>query len=189
MYLKDYSDEQLFELLKAGLEKALEELIARYWESMYKMVVYTLDNPYVAEDIVQEVFIQIWDGRQIINLKHSLKAYLFASTRYSIYRQVKKEQLKQERLEARDFQYIENFNPEKELEYSELLLRVEDIVDQLPSRCREVYKLSRVEQLSHKEIAAQLNLSTKTVENQLTIALRKLRDGLGRLLTLLFLLF
>lgn len=189
MYLKDYSDEQLFELLKAGLEKALEELIARYWESMYKMVVYTFDDPHLAEDIVQEMFIQIWDGRQKINLKHSLKAYLFASTRYAIYRQVKKERLEQKRLDGADFQYIENFNPQKKLEYNELLIRLEDSVNKLPSRCREVYNLSRVEQLSHKEIAAKLNLSTKTVENQLTIALRKLRSGLGRLLALFFLIF
>lgn len=186
MYLKEYSDEQLFELLKAGHEKALEELIDRYWESMYKMVGYTFEDPHLAEDIVQEVFIQVWDTRQKINLRHSLKAYLFASTRYAIYRHVKKERLEQERLDEADFLYIENFNPQNELEYTELLLRVEEIVDQLPSRCREVYELSRVEQLTHKEIAAQLNLSPKTVENQLTIALRKLRKGLYRLLWLFF---
>lgn len=189
MYLNEYADDQLTELLKGGEEKALEAIMSRYWEAMYKMTVYTLDDPYLSEDIVQEVFIRIWNSRERITLKHSLKAYLFASTRYAIYRQVKSDQLKQERLEVADIHYIENYNPHAELEYSELLRHVEEIIEKLPDRCRQVYQLSRNEQLSHKEIATQLNLSTKTVENQLTIALRRIRSGLSRLVTLLFLIF
>ncbi|MDB5146025.1 MAG: polymerase sigma-70 factor, partial [Mucilaginibacter sp.] len=74
-------------------------------------------------------------------------------------------------------------------EHKELLLQINQVIDTLPEKCREVYKLSREECLSHKEIALQLNISTKTVENHLTKALRQLRGSLGAAFILEALMF
>lgn len=187
MLFDNHSDEHLCVLLKQGDEKALEVIVLRYWEPMYKMAAHTLDDLFVCEDIVQDIFIKIWNNRQRLNFHHSLKAYLFACTRYEVYRQLKLRLVQDTQSTSEDFQYIEHYNPQNELEYNELLGRVEQLVNELPERCREVYQLSRDDQLTHKEIANLLDISTKTVENQLTIALRRLRNGISKTLFLLFL--
>lgn len=186
MSFSDYSDEQLLIFLKRGEERALKTIINRYWEGMYKMASSALDDLLLCEDIVQDIFIRIWNNREGLDLNHSLKAYLFASTRYGIYRQLKVQ------LQYSDFDRegelvdVEEYNPHNILAYKELLQSVEEVVQRLPERCREVYLLSREQQLSHKDIAERLNISTKTVENQLTIALRRIRSGIGKTLFSLF---
>lgn len=189
MLIHDFSDEQLCLLLKQGEERALDAILLRYWQPMYQMAAKTLKDVYAAEDIVQDIFVRIWDSRAKITFKHTLKAYLFASTRYGIYRHIRKVHLQEAHQQAQDFQYIEHYNPENELECKELMENVAQIVNSLPSRCREVYDMSRNDQLNHREIAELLNISTKTVENQITIALKRIRIGLGKVILLLIYLF
>lgn len=178
MILQDISDEQLIVLLKKGNESALKTIMFKYWEGMYKMAAHSLQNNLTCEDIVQEIFIQIWNNRTQLELKHSLKAYLFASTRYAIYREVKKELRLKKQHDSHDITYIEYHNPQNALEYDELLIQIEKAVKALPAQCKKIYKLSREEQLSHKEIAYSLKISTKTVENQITIALKRIRKAI-----------
>ncbi|WP_270087811.1 RNA polymerase sigma factor [Sphingobacterium sp. SYP-B4668] len=185
MLWDDYSDEELCALIKQNKEKALQAIMLRYWEPLYKMALYTLHDTFLCEDIVQQVFIQIWSKRDVLNFRYSLKSYLFACTRYEVYRQIKAKHTPLHSCDDDEYRYIEYYNPHQALEYNELLENVETLVDQLPDRCREVYKLSRDHQFSHKQIAAHLNVSTKTVENQITIALKKIKVGLSKLLFLL----
>lgn len=77
-----------------------------------------------------------------------------------------------------DENYIDSFNPLLKLEYSELLDYLDQMINQLPDKCKEIFYLSRMEQLSHKEIAEKLNISVKTVENQISIALKRLKQGM-----------
>lgn len=182
--LTDRTDEELCTLLKKGDEGALKAILLRYWEPLYKMASYTLDDHFACEDLVQDIFINIWKNRESLNFQYSLKAYLFACTRYEVYRQIKLKVRQRERSDDLDFNRIEYYNPHNELEYKQLMENVERIVNVLPERCKEVYLLSREEQLSHKEIASRLKVSTKTVENQITIALRRIRNDLNRSLFL-----
>ena len=181
-----YSDEHLCDLLKEDDEKAMEVLLNRYWEPLYKMTVSVLDDVLLCEDIIQEGFIKIWNDRKSLRFTHSIKAYLFAAVRYEVYRQVKRGMRKVEQMASYEPRFVEFYNPQKKLELEELMERVEWIVNQLPDRCREIYQLSRKDNLSRKEIASRLNVSTKTVENQLTIALRRIRVGISKILFLLF---
>lgn len=178
MSMLNISDEQLVDLLKKGDEAALQSIMLKYWESMYKMAAHTLENNLTCEDIVQEIFIQIWNNRSNLKLKHSLKAYLFASTRYAIYREFKKDIKQKEKYNSQDINYIEYHNPHNDLEYHELIIQIEKTVKELPEQCKKIYQLSREEQLSHKEIAETLKISTKTVENQITIALKRIRNAI-----------
>lgn len=189
MLIHDFSDEQLCLLLNQGEERALNAILLRYWQPMYQMAARSLKDLYACEDIVQDVFIRIWDNREKITFKHTLKAYLFASTRYGIYKHVKKAYLQEAQLKENAFQYIEHYNPQNELECKELMARVDRIVNELPSRCKQVYELSRYEQLNHQEISTLMKISTKTVENQITIALRRIRTGLGKALFLFIYFF
>lgn len=182
MPYKEFSDEKLLCLLQEGDEKSLEVIVLRYWEALYIVAFKILNDRHSCEDVIQEIFIKIWQNREKLKVSYSLKAYLFAATRYEVYRQIKLHIQKQDRLELGYFNSIEKYNPHNELEYIELLSSVERIVDSLPERCREIYLLSREEQLSHKEISLRLKISTKTVENHITIALGRLRSLLNKTL-------
>ena len=108
----------------------------------------------------------------------SLKAYLYAAIRYEVYRQIRTGPVRADIFDEVS-EGIHTPSVYNNIEYKELTARVSSVVDTLPEKCREVYKLSREECLSHKEIASQLNISTKTVENHLTRALRQLRTFIG----------
>jgi RNA polymerase sigma-70 factor (ECF subfamily) len=172
------SDVQLIGLLKADDEAALTIIYKRYWASLFSSAYNILKNKQACEDIIQELFIKLWDCRAEVQISVSLKAYLYASVRYGVYRQIKTGSVRSEIFDD----LIERLHTPTaygSIEHKELLLQINRVIDTLPDKCREVYKLSREECLSHKQIAMQLNISTKTVENHLTKALRELRGSLG----------
>ncbi|HEX8023941.1 RNA polymerase sigma-70 factor [Mucilaginibacter sp.] len=182
------SDMQLIGRLKADDEAALTMIYRRYWQSLFKAAYNILKDRQACEDIIQELFIKLWDCRAEVEISISLKAYLYASVRYGVYRQIRTGAVKSEIFDD----LIERLHTpatHNSIEHKELLLQISQVIDTLPEKCREVYKLSREECLSHKEIALQLNISTKTVENHLTKALRELRGSLGTAFILEALMF
>lgn len=141
-----------------------------------------LKDQQACEDIIQELFIKLWNNRHTLHITVSLKAYLYASIRYAVYRQIRNGRVNGEVYE----QLLNNFHAPKtynDIEFKELMEQIGAVVNTLPDKCREVYKLSREEYLTHKQIAERLNISTKTVENHLTKALSYLRTSLGAVLT------
>lgn len=134
----------------------------------------------VCEDIVQEVFISLWQRREKIQIKVSLKSYLYTSTVYKVYDHFNKNKkmIKDELFDGFENK-IENSNPETKLMHQELISYLDTIVDSLPDKCKEVYKLSRENMLSNKEIAEQLNISQRTVEGHISKALKILKESLG----------
>lgn len=182
------SDMQLIGLLKADDEAALTIIYKRYWASLFSAAYNILKDKQACEDIIQELFIKLWDCRTEVEINVSLKAYLYASVRYGVYRQIKTGSVRSEIFDD----LIERLHTPTtygSIEHKELLLQINCVIDTLPEKCREVYKLSREECLSHKQIALQLNISTKTVENHLTKALRELRGSLGAAFILEALMF
>jgi RNA polymerase sigma-70 factor (ECF subfamily) len=173
-------DLQLLDKLKSGDEGALTLIYKKYWQPLFASSYNILKDKQACEDIIQELFIKLWNNRQAIEITVSLKAYLYASMRYAVYRQIRAGVGR-----ADIFDDLHERLPASaaygNIEYKELIAQVNTVVDTLPEKCREVYKLSREEYLSHKEIASRLNISTKTVENHLTKALRQLRTSLGTL--------
>jgi RNA polymerase sigma-70 factor (ECF subfamily) len=183
------SDIQLIDRLKLDDETALSAIYKRYWEVLYTLAYHVLKDKQICEDIIQELFIKLWNNRYNTRITVSLKAYLYASIRYEVYRQIRTGAVRGDIYDD-VLQRIHAPAVYDNIEYKELTARISSIVSTLPEKCREVYKLSREECLSHKEIASQLNISTKTVENHLTKALRQLRTSIGStfLLQVLFLL-
>jgi RNA polymerase sigma-70 factor (family 1) len=182
------SDIQLIDRLKLDDETALSAIYKRYWEVLYASAYHVLKDRQVCEDIIQELFIKLWNNRCSTRITVSLKAYLYASIRYEVYRQIRTGAVRGDIYDD-VLQRIHTPAVYDNIEYKELTARISSVVNTLPEKCREVYKLSREECLSHKEIASQLNISTKTVENHLTKALRQLRTFIGStfLLQVLFL--
>ncbi|SKB86937.1 RNA polymerase sigma factor [Daejeonella lutea] len=177
-------DQMLLELLQAGDENALAAIYDRYWSKLYLQAYKVLRDRYQCEDIVQEIIVQLWTKRAANNIA-SLKAYLYACVRYQIFKSVRSA-MRVESLETDDSETIsdaDNLILEKDIQ--KLL---EAGVAELPAKCREIFTLSRKDHLSTKEIAYRLGLSPKTVENQLTIALRRLRSAMHEVMVWLLLL-
>jgi RNA polymerase sigma-70 factor (family 1) len=178
-----YTDYELLAFLKAGDEAALSEFYKRYWQPLYVSVNNILKDRQSCEDVIQEVFIKLWDKRESIEIQISVKAYLFASCRYEVFRLIKSQKVREDIFDGLH-ERLHEPSAYGSLEHKELLQQINSIVAQLPDKCREVYKLSREENLSHKEIAERLGISTKTVENHITRALAQLRSSMGGLLTI-----
>ena len=186
--MQNFDKEQaLVELLKNNESIALTKLYNAYWEPLFVSAYNVLKNKENCEEAVQNVFIGIWKNRAQLKINTSLKSYLYACTRYQVFHQIKKNKREQQ---AKLFQGLEkrfDYNsPETELSYKELLEQIDIVVANLPEKCQEVYLLSRKEQLSHKKISKHLNISTKTVENHITKALRILRASIKSVYFLFF---
>lgn len=176
--LTKIEDIELMNQLRSGDDMALKLIYDKYWNQLFLSAFNMLQDQQACEDIIQDIFINLWNKREQIEIKVSLKSYLFASTRYEVYRQVRLGSVR-ENIFDQVYERLETPSEYGNIEYKELLSQINSIVDKLSSKCKVVYKLSREEQLSHKEIANQLDISTKTVENHLNKALRQLRTSLG----------
>lgn len=171
-------DTELMERLREGDDLALKLIYDKYWTQLYTSAYNMLHDQPACQDIIQDLFINLWNKREQIEIKASLKSYLFASVRYEVYRQVRHGSVREEIFENIQDR-LQTPSEYGNIEHRELLSFVNSIVNNLSEKCKVVYKLSREEQLSHKEIASKLSISPKTVENHLNKALRQLRTSLG----------
>lgn len=183
------SDDEIIQRLKKDDKKALTLIYNAYWKPLFLSSYNLLKNKELCEEIIQDVFVDLWNNRGKIQIQISLKSYLYACTRYKVFAQFRKQKMIRvelyEDLEKK-FQYA---TPETKIMHKELVAQVDAVVETLPKKCKNVYKLSRHEQLSHKEIAKKLKISTKTVENHIGFALKVLRGALGSMLSVEVLLF
>jgi len=169
--------------IQKGSEKHFKMLFDAYWDKLHALANNTLDRPEDAEDVVQEIFIDIWNRRSSLQVD-DINAYLYGCVRFGIAKKLKK--TISHRTEEIFDHIRDHTDLESNIEWQDLLDFVAGRIEELPDRCREIFKLSRYEQLSNKEIAEKLNLSTSTVENQINKALKILKadDRLSNELTL-----
>lgn len=186
MHSNTSSDSVLFDLVKKGDLSSFNMLFDKYWEKLYATVFSVCSDREICSEIVHDIFLNLWLKRESLQIVN-FKAYIQASARYHVYRHLK--QLKNQSLEYREdleFSELSVVNDgELNIRYSELEKNVERELEELPGRCREIYTLSRREHLSNDEIASRLDISKRTVENQLTHALRHLRFSMRHFLLLL----
>lgn len=171
-------------MLKQGSREAFATLYRQYWQQVYNFCHLYLINADDAEDVVQEVFIKVWENREWIREDERFKGLLFIITRNLVFNQHRKkvnESLYKVTLLAA---LEESEEIEEEIDANDLRAYIERLIDELPPRRREIFNLSRKEQKSYKEIAELLHISEKTVENQIGEALKYLRKNV--LLLLLF---
>ncbi|MCI4667290.1 MAG: RNA polymerase sigma-70 factor [Bacteroidia bacterium] len=147
-----------------------------------------LKDPLEAEEIVQEVFVQLWEKRFQLNINTSIKAYLFRAVYHkvlNIHRHEKVRHAHQEYAQSKGTK-LEFEDPAETVELKD---RIAAAIGMLPQKCGEVFKMSRLEGLSYKEIAQKMNISPKTVEVQMGKALKLLRKSLRDYLPILFWIF
>lgn len=181
------SDKQLLEALQNGQEAALDTLFREHYAYLCQTVYRVLPDRVLAEDLVQEVFYDLWRKRQKLNVPQNWRAYLRRSAINRTLNYIRDQKMIVDDETALPFDMSsQEAGAEQLLEADELKVEIAQAIDELPERCRLVFGLSRFELLSNKEIAEQLNISVKTVENQMTKALKLLRIRLSEhLLTIL----
>ena len=177
----DISEKTLLSALKNDDVKAFDQLFADYGKRLYHFAYGYLKSREDAEGLVQEVFLKIWKNRENLNPDLSFKAYLFKIAYHFILEYFEKSN----RQKAYQYQLLEEaieFTDEtnERLNYQILLEKVEILIQKLPSRQKEILLKRKKEGIPVKEIAEQLGISPKTVENHLTEAIKNLKNGLGK---------
>ncbi|MES2276055.1 MAG: RNA polymerase sigma-70 factor [Bacteroidota bacterium] len=169
-----WSDEELFRLLQNDDRHAFEIIYNRYVSKLYLSAYSILRDEDLCKDLVQEVLVQLWIRRGESNIV-ALQSYLFTAVRYKVLKAVKLNARKTI-IEEGELERLAGFTPDKDkLTEDDISRLLDQGIAELPEKCREIFILSRKEYLTNKEIADRLGIATKTVENQMTIALRRLR--------------
>lgn len=170
-----YTDDQLVTLLREGDDIAFTEIYNRYWKLLFYVACKRLNTVYDAEEVVQDVFADIWARRESIQISRSLKYYLSAAAQYQVMNRL----AKKKRRFFPDRQENAEVPADHYLLFKELEIQIQELVEALPERCKLVYHLSRREGMNNKQIASHLTIAEKTVENQLTKAIARIKHGLG----------
>jgi len=169
-------DDDLLLLLQNGEKWAFDEIYARYWEKLFVYLIKVVTDKEEASDILQEIFISLWHRRFSLGGISSLKAYLFMSAKYKSLDYIKENINKNRYLESITV-FFDRQNDSMEEQYAadELSILIDKEIDRLPPKMREVFILSRRENLSHKMISEKLMISEKTVKKQINNVLKVLR--------------
>jgi RNA polymerase sigma-70 factor (family 1) len=173
----EYTDQELLILSAKDNPDAFDTLYFRYWEDMYKTAFAILKDADCCKDIIQDVFIWLWQHRHTLQILH-LKSYLRAAIKFKVANYIRSGNVRESFFkELASVQLPVHSPAEDQVEFKQLKGIVLQAISDLPEKCREIFQLSRDEELSNREIAEKLHISVKTVENQMTIALRRVRQA------------
>lgn len=173
-------DQPLIEGLAKGDHGAFEELFLKYYSPLVVFAVRMVEDEDTARELVQDVFVNFYEKNIVLHIHTSLKSHLYQSVRNRCLNH-----LKREKLLRGHHQIILAENKESDayfesaVETSELQQHLYGIIGRLPEKCKEVFEMSRFDGFTNQEIADQLNLSKRTVETQISKALKFLREQLG----------
>ncbi len=184
------TDENLLLRISEGDQVAFELVFLRYKGRLYDFVNKNLQDKNDAEEIVQEVFLKLWQNRQHLDPSKSLNAFLYTIAKNELFGHLRKMLHKRKYME--EIYYLANNSSditEKQVEYSELQQTLTALINDLPEKRKKIFLLSREEGFSYREIATELGISENTVDTQIRKALASLKESLRKklLLILLFL--
>lgn len=181
--LNEITDKQLLSLIKEGNPFAFDQMYNRYWKSLFVYTYNILNDEGYVEDTLQEVFINIWVKRNEVDIQN-LKSYLFNAVRNNAISKIRKEKLS-EALEGVIDNLVAPCQIEQNLDRDDLKRAIDKAVINLPTRCRDIFYMSRYQDYSIEEIASHFNISHRTVENQLHLALKHLRNTINTVVSLI----
>ena len=184
-----YSDQELAALLRSGDTAAFKTIYKKYWDKLLVVAGKRLGDLQEAEEVLQDIFLNLWLKRADFQLRISFDNYFAVAVKFQIINRLAKRSRESIRNKAFAEGRIEVAEPVA-VQFDLVLLKqqLNDTIGTLPRKCQLVFKMSREQELSNKEIARELDISEKTVEKHMTNALKTLRTRFGNLLPVLMLL-
>lgn len=161
-------DGKLIAGFRAGDMEAFRKIYESFCEPLYRFAYSYLKDSFEAEEIVQDVFLKVWEKREEVDEQKSFKSYLYRITVNKVFNELKHRVVKQKyEQHAIGFDQHTGETPESTIQFQELNKKIENLLNLLPEQQRNIFILSRWKGLSNAEIAESLNLSIRTVENQI----------------------
>lgn len=182
----DRLEQRLISELKKGSRKAFDSIYKMYSKRLYAYCLQYAKSAEDAEEIVQDVFVRLWTNRENIRQEETLRSLLFImSKNYLInaYRSAVNSPVYEDYVNCMESVCVNDTH--RQTEYDEFVGQLKTVLRKLPATQQQVITLSRIDQLSNKEIATELSLSEQTVKNQLSLGLKTLREELKKILILL----
>ncbi|MFC6100808.1 RNA polymerase sigma factor [Olivibacter domesticus] len=180
------TDAALTERMIVQDHRAFKEIYDRYWSILYRHALHMLRDDEQAADVVQDIFANLWDKAAMLKISNSLSSFLYASVRNRIFDLIDREKVKHKYLAFSMASFdVEKCEADELIRERQLRQAIEEEVNRLPAKMREIFVLSRYAHLSYQEIADQIQISEGTVRKQIHNALRILRLKLGSLFFLL----
>jgi RNA polymerase sigma-70 factor (family 1) len=160
-----------------------DQVFKEYWELMYQSAYRKIGDQAIVEDLIQEIFVDIWNRRHSLEIKSGIKAYLLTAVKYQVMKYFD-EQAKSRSLKTDE---LPGYYEEDIFAFEELYSQIEQAVDSLPPRAGLIFRMNRLEGYSVDEVAEKLKLSPQTVHNQLSKSLKIMRGELKHLAPMFFL--
>lgn len=179
----------LLNALIASDKVAFDRLFRMYYVTLCRFANTIIHSQTIAEEAVQDTFVKLWENRKNLKQVENIKSYLFKSVYNQCLWLVKKQKTQQHYEQQYALDAPSQLNAEAKENWEAFKPYIEAAVNNLPDKCRQIFLLRRYEGLSNVEIADYLNISVKTVENQLTTAIRKLRNELHPFIKNLIIIF
>lgn len=183
------TDLNLFEQIKTGDKLAFNTLFKRYYANLCRFAFTYLKDKDTSEEVVQDVFVSLWNQAEELRIDN-IRAYLFTMTRNKALNHIQTEQRHADLL---DKNYTPDSEPDPEPDYNKFKSILSEKVKELPTKCQEIFVLIKLEGLSYEEASEYLNVAKKTIESQMGIALKKLRESMlpyfDKIFLLIFLAF
>lgn len=184
--LNDRDLNHILALLKEGNETAFESLYNHFSKQLFYFIYSRIKMKEATEEILQEIFVSLWNNRETLQINTSLDAYLHGAAKNKILSFIRAEQVRKKyAAELTQFAYEHSDNSiEEQMDVNDLQLSLQEKIAELPDKCQVAFRMSRLEHTPNSQIAEKMNISTRTVENYISQALRHLRTNLGALAAL-----
>lgn len=189
-----HDEKELMAQISAGNVRAFEKLFHRYFQKLHNVAYNRIGSAAVADDLVQDVFADIWKNRASLSIRVSLDAYLYQAVKNKVLKFIRHRNVREKEeyvKRIRDEYYESKAFPGSDeiLEHEELNGLIRAHLDQMPEKTQNIFFMSRNEHCTHHEIAEQLNCSPKTVEYHIGKVLKHLRVSLKNYMTILILFY
>ncbi|KAA8479712.1 RNA polymerase sigma-70 factor (ECF subfamily) [Arcticibacter tournemirensis] len=171
----DLSDKDLWEKVVADNTRAFAVLYNRHWKKLYNTAMYYLKDSDTAEQILHDAFVTLWQRRKHLKIEN-FNSYIYVTTKYQVYKHLRApKRIQTESLEDyNELATVLNI-AEDRISHDDVVYNLKKCLSELPEACRRIFLMSRLEQLTNDEIAQKLGITKRTVENQITHALKHLR--------------
>lgn len=174
------SDQNLVESLQKGDLKAFDAIFKKYSQKVYRFAIKYLKSREEAEEIVQDLFLKIWENRSKLNKESSLKAYIFTISYHNICRVFRKRSYQESFVKEIISPANNTYDLEEQVHFESLEEQVNELIDKLPPKQKIIFIKSRGEGKNSREIAAEMNLAPGTVDNNISEALKFIRHHIKK---------